>query len=159
MIRPEPLSAAAFAPFGQVIAAEGAPDKWINRGRCGRFHDRAALDIDGGAVGISLFASELTPLPLMLDLMERHPLGSQAFLPMSEGRFLVIVAPDQAGRPGTPRAFLAGPGQGVNIARNIWHGVLCPIEGNGQYTVIDYTGPGANLQEVTLDPPLHIAAP
>lgn len=156
MIRPEPLCAPEFAPFGEVIEVNGEPDKIINRGRCGRFHDLARLDIDKDAVGISLFASDLVELPMALDLMERHPLGSQAFLPMSESRFLVIVAPDEGGRPGPIRAFLAAPGQGVNIARNTWHAVLCPLDGSGLYAVIDYTGTDANLEEATLDPPVQI---
>lgn len=140
-----PLTAAAFAPFGDVIEAGGDPSWLINEGRCGRFHDRARLDIADGRAGISLFVSELVALPYRLDMMERHPLGAQAFLPAGDARTLVVVAPDAAGEPGPPQAFLAGPGVGFNILRNVWHGVLAPLSG-GRYFVVDYTGEAANLE-------------
>ena len=147
-IRIEPLTAEAFAPFGEVLDTAGEPDKLINQGLCGRFHDRATLDFtEEGRAGISLFKAELRALPYTLDLMERHPLGSQAFLPMSMDAFLVIVAPDDAGKPGEPRAFRTAPGQGINFHRNTWHGVLTPLSGSGLFAVVDRIGGGENLQE------------
>ena len=146
-----PLTAEAFAPFGEVLEATGAADRIINQGLCGRFHDRATLDIVGGRAGISLFRSETRALPYMLEMVERHPLGSQAFLPMSHDPFLVIVAPDEGGAPGTPRAFRTVPGQGINIARNTWHGVLTPLHAPGLFAVIDRIGDGANLEEHWFD--------
>ena len=111
MIRARPLTAEAFAPFGDVLEAVGDPDKIINQGLCGRFHDRARLDFGpGGRAGISLFQAEPRTLPYRLDMVERHPDGNQAFLPLSQDPFLVIVAPDQGGVPGEPVAFrTAGP--------------------------------------------------
>lgn len=147
-----PLDAAAFASFGEVIAAEGPPDRIINAGRCGRFHDRARLDVDGRA-GISVFRSESVTLPHAFSLVERHPLGSQAFLPMTQSPFLVIVAPDEGGRPGTPVAFVSAPGQGVNIGRNVWHGVLTPLADPGLFAVVDRCAEGPNLEEYTYDQP------
>ncbi|RME17196.1 MAG: ureidoglycolate lyase [Alphaproteobacteria bacterium] len=158
-IVPEPLTAAAFAPFGDVLEAEGAPDRIINRGRCGRWHDRARLDVDGGRAGVSLFRAEPCALPLRLDLMERHPLGAQCFVPMSPDPFLVVVAPDEGGTPGRPRAFLTRPGQAVNYHRGTWHGVLTPLAAPGLFAVVDRIGPGENLEEAALDPPWEIAAP
>ncbi|MGA0714194.1 MAG: ureidoglycolate lyase [Gemmobacter sp.] len=153
-IAPEPLEPAAFAPFGDVLEAEGAPDRIINAGLCGRFHDRARLDFGpSGRAGISIFRAELRRLPLTLDLLERHPEGSQAFVPMSADGFLVVVAPDAGGQPGRPRAFLTRPGQGVNVLRNTWHGVLTPLAGSGLFAVIDRIGPGANLEEHHLADP------
>lgn len=147
-VRIQPLTPEAFAPYGEVLETEGAPDKLINRGLCGRYHDRATLEFtQGGSAGISLFKAELRALPYTLDMMERHPLGSQAFLPMSMDAFLVIVAPDDAGKPGTPRAFRTAPGQGVNFYRNTWHGVLTPLSGPGLFAVVDRIGGGENLQE------------
>ena len=90
----QPLSDAAFAPFGDVLEASGAPDRIINQGLCGRWHDRARLDFGDGRAGISLFRSEPRQLPYRLDMVERHPDGSQAFVPMTGQPFLVIVAPD-----------------------------------------------------------------
>lgn len=151
-IRIQPLTAEAFAPYGEVLDASGAPDKLINQGLCGRYHDRAKLDFtQGGRAGVSLFQAELRRLPYRLEMMERHPLGSQAFLPMSMDSFLVIVAPDVGGRPGTPLAFLSAPGQGINFHRNTWHGVLTPLSGSGLFAVIDRIGEGENLEEHWFD--------
>lgn len=154
-----PLTAEAFAPFGDVLEATGAPDKIINQGLCGRFHDRAALDFADGRAGVSLFKAEPRSLPYKLEMMERHPDGSQAFLPMSEARFLVIVAPDRNGAPGAPLAFLSAPGQGVNYWRGTWHGVLTPLHAPGLFAVVDRIGGGANLEEHWLETPVSIVAP
>lgn len=153
IIATEPLTAAAFAPFGDVLDATGRPDKLINQDMCGRYHDLARLDFDGGRVGISLFLSEKRAFPYRLEMVERHPLGSQAFLPMSLAPFLVIVCPDDNERPGAPRAFLTSPGQGINLHRGTWHGVLTPLEEPGLFGVIDRIGPGANLEEVWFEEP------
>ncbi|PUB10153.1 ureidoglycolate lyase [Yoonia sediminilitoris] len=142
-----PLTAQAFAPFGDVLDVSGPPDKIINQGLCGRYHDRAKIDVTDGKAGISLFKAEPRNLPLQLDMMERHPQGSQAFLPMSMDAFLVVVAPDADGAPGQPHAFLTTPGQGVNYHRGTWHGVLTPLHAPGLFAVVDRIGVGANLQE------------
>jgi ureidoglycolate lyase len=154
----EPLSRAAFAPFGDVLGTDGAPDRMINQGLCGRFHDRARLDFADGRAGISLFQAEPRSLPLMLDLVERHPLGSQAFVPMSLDPFLVIVAPDETGQPGRPRAFLTAAGQGINFHRGTWHGVLTPLSEPGLFAVIDRIGEGANLEEHRFETPYRVVA-
>lgn len=143
----QPLSAVAFAAFGDVLEARGTPDKVINQGLCGRHHDLAGLDFSDGQAGISVFNAQARTLPVTLEMMERHPDGSQAFLPMHQTPYLVVVAPDEDGTPGTPLAFLAEAGQGVNYHRNIWHGVLCPLHDPGLFAVVDRIGPGANLEE------------
>ena len=155
-IRTEPLTAATFAPFGEVLEAAGAPDRIINRGLCGRWHDRAVLDFADGRAGISVFLAAPRPLPYLLDLLERHPDGSQAFLPMHAHPFLVTVAPDAGGRPGTPRAFVTAPGQGINLHRGTWHGVLTPLHAPGLFAVVDRIGPGPNLEEHPIDPPWSV---
>ena len=157
-IRAEPLTPEAFAGFGDVIRLRSAPDRLINGGLCGRHHDLARLDILEGRAGISLFDAAPRALPYRLDLMERHPLGSQAFLPMSLTSFLVTVAEDEGGAPGRPRAFLTAPGEGVNIGRGVWHGVLTPLEAPGLFAVVDRIGEGANLEETRIDPPWEIMA-
>nr|WP_306264757.1 ureidoglycolate lyase [Pararhizobium sp. IMCC3301] len=143
------LTRAAFAPFGDVLEASGTADKIINQGLCGRFHDLATLDFcgDTARAGISLFRSKARTLPYRLEMMERHPLGSQAFIAMSAEPFLSIVAADENGRPGTPLAFITAPGQGVNYYRNIWHGVLTPLAEPGLFAVVDRIGEGENLEE------------
>jgi len=147
VIQTQPLTAEAFAPFGDVLEITGPPDVIINQGKCGRYHDKAHLDYPGGRLGVSLFNSEPRALPYQLDMMERHPLGCQSFIPMTQNGFLVIVAPDDEGKPGTPSAFLTTPGQAVNYHRNVWHGVLTPLQAPGLFAVIDRIGEGDNLQE------------
>lgn len=148
-----PLTPAAFAPFGEVLEAVGEPDRIINQGLCGRFHDLATLDFEEGRAGISLFRAEARSLPCRLEMVERHPLGSQAFIPMSPDPFLAVVASDEGGTPGRPHAFRTAPGQGINFHRNTWHGVLTPLAPPGLFAVIDRIGPGDNLEEHWFETP------
>ena len=154
-----PMDAAAFAPFGDVIDTGGEPDKIINLGLCGRYHDRARLDFGEGRAGLSLFKAEPRNLPLALEMVERHPEGSQAFVPMSLDPFLVIVAPDENGSPGVPLAFETAPGQAINLHRGTWHGVLTPLFAPGLFAVIDRIGEGANLEEYWFDEPHTVTRP
>ncbi len=157
MIRTTPLTVDAFAPFGDVLDTADAPDRLINAGLCGRWHDRARIDFGpDGRAGLSLFNATPRSLPYVLDLLERHPDGSQAFVPMTQHPFLVIVAEDQGGVPAHIRAFLTAPGQGINILRNTWHGVLTPLAEPGLFAVIDRIGPTPNLQEHRLPSPFTI---
>lgn len=146
-----PLIASEFEPFGDVLQVQPSPTVMINQGNCARYSDVAKLDFSDGRAGISIFHAHPYRSPLTLSMMERHPLGSQAFIPMSRDPFLVIVAPDEEGRPGKPRVFMTDGLQGVNYHRNVWHGVLTPIEGNGLFTVIDRIGQGSNLEEHWLE--------
>ena len=155
-ITAQPLTAAAFAPFGDVLEAAGDPDKIINQGFCGRYHDRALMDMSDGRAGVSLFQAKPRALPYQLEMVERHPDGTQCFVPMSLDPFLVVVAPDQDGTPGTPLAFLTSPGQAVNYHRGTWHGVLTPLRPPGLFAVIDRIGPGTNLEEFWFNTPFII---
>ena len=159
----EPLTADRFAPFGDILEASGAPSKIINQGFCGRHHDLAGLDFqasgdDAGRAGISLFDAQPRSLPYCLEMVERHPLGSQAFLPMSMNGFLVIVAPDEEGKPGEPLAFETVPGQGINFHRNVWHGVLTPLKAPGLFAVVDRIGEANNLEEYWFEDPYWVVA-
>lgn len=156
VIRIQPISAEGFAPFGELIDVSGDPDKIINQGMCGRYHDRATLDFAEGRAGISLFNATPRDLPYRLDLVERHPDGSQAFIPMSEHPFLVIVAPDEGGKPGVPLAFETKPGQAINFHRGTWHGVLTPLHAPGLFAVVDRIGEGANLEEYSFGVPYTV---
>lgn len=151
----EPLTAAAFAPFGQVIETSGAQHYPINNGMTERYHDLARVELGGVHPRplISIFHGQPYALPLTLKLVERHPLGSQAFYPLSANPWLVIVAEDDAGTPTRPRAFAPAPGQGINIAMNTWHGVLTPLEAASDFLVIDRGGEGNNLEEHHFDEP------
>ncbi|WP_435137148.1 ureidoglycolate lyase [Pseudopelagicola sp. nBUS_19] len=141
------LTAAAFAPFGDVLEASGEPDKIINAGMCGRYHDRAKLDFINGRASINLFNATPRSLPYSFNLIERHPDGSQAFVPMSEHPFIVIVAPNEGAIPGEPQAFVTKPGQAINFHRGTWHGVLTPLQEPGLFAVVDRVGPSSNLEE------------
>ena len=153
-----PLTAEAFAPFGDVLACDGDPDTIINQGKCGRWHDRARLDFGDGRAGISLFRAQKRTLPYTLDLMERHPLSSQAFVPMTQTSFLVCVASDEGGKPGGIHAFLTAPGQAINLHRNVWHGVLTPLTDPGLFAVIDRIGTEPNLEEHWVAEPVTVIA-
>lgn len=164
MIRPRvpvlPLTAEAFAPFGDVIEAAGPPSFAFNGGMADRFHDLARTDVvgEGGRIGVSIGRARPYALPLTLRLVERHPLGSQAFVPLGRDPFLVVVALHEGGAPGAPQAFLTAPGQGVNYLRGVWHGVLTPLDRAADFLIVDRIGPGPNLEEHVYDPPWLIGA-
>jgi ureidoglycolate lyase len=145
----KPLTREAFAPFGQVIEQQGAHQLLINAGKCTRYHDLAYIETTGEKARpmISLLRGEPYPLPLELAMVERHPLGSQAFIPLGNASFLVVVAHETADGPADPIAFRTAPGQGVNIGRNVWHGILTPLEAVSDFAVIDRGGEGVNLEE------------
>ena len=151
-IKTEPLTPQTFAPFGDVLEAAG-DCRLINEGLCLRHHDRALIDIGpevGGDArpGISIFSAVARKLPYKLNLIERHPDGSQAFLPMTQHPFLVIVAD---GPEFTPRAFLTNGAQGINLHRGTWHGVLTPLTDPGLFAVVDRIGTTTNLEEHRYD--------
>lgn len=150
-LKAEVLTAKALAPYGDLMEASGTPDKVINQGKCIRYHDRALLDFSDGKAGISIFKGEKETLPMPLQLVERHPMGSQAFVPMSADSFLVVVARDENGIPQDPKAFLTKPGQAINFHRGTWHGVLAPLSEPGLFAVIDRIGEGTNLEEHWFD--------
>ena len=154
-IKAVPITPEAFAQFGDVLDTRGLSPKTINAGKCKRFHNLAGVDVLDGQVGISMFRAELRSLPYSVDLLERHPLGSQAFIPCSPDSFLVIVAQnsggDAGGSPVGVRAFITEAHQGINLHRNVWHGVLTPLAGSGVFAVIDYIGEQDNLVEFVLD--------
>ncbi len=152
ILKAAPLTADAFHPFGDDLEARG-DFRLINGGLCRRHHDRARLDFGDARGGISVFKAEARRLPYAFDLVERHPDGSQAFLPMSEHPFLVIVAPDEGGVPGAPQAFLTDGAQGINLLRGTWHGVLTPLSAPGLFAVVDRIGTTPNLEEYRFQKP------
>lgn len=147
IIKPSAITKEAFGPFGEILEARGEPDKIINQGLCGRYHDLASLDFSDGRAGVSIFMAAPRSLPHKLDMVERHPLGSQTFIPMHQWGFLVIVAEDAGGVPRMPRAFITSPGQGISLRRGVWHGVLTPLHEPGLFAVVDRIGDGDNLEE------------
>lgn len=153
LLRAVPLTADAFRPFGEVIEPDNASEiRLINKGTTTRFHDIAPVDVssEGGRPLISIFRGKPFTLPVTIAMLERHPLGSQAFVPLSHRPYLVVVARDENGRPGAPLAFLAANGQGVSYARDAWHHPLIALGDVSDFLVVDRGGPGDNLQEFDL---------
>ncbi|HEX8623543.1 MAG TPA: ureidoglycolate lyase [Allosphingosinicella sp.] len=148
---PEPLTAEAFAPFGSVIEASDAATRLdINQGHAVRYDALAEVDVaeGGGVAVISLFRAR--PLAeLVLRGFERHPLGSQTFMPLSSRPYLVAVAPAGPFDPAEIRLFRAEPHQGVHYRKGVWHHFLLVLE-ESDYLVIDRAGPGDNCEEVQL---------
>jgi len=151
LLRPVPLTSEAFRPFGDVIAMEGSAHYTINQGFTERFNDLCFVDVgtEGGATNVSLFLGQPRPAPVEIKLMERHPLGAQAFIPLQDRPWLVLVAGDVHDHS-SYRAFTATGRQGVNYARNVWHHPLLVLDADSRFLIIDRKGPGNNLEEVWL---------
>lgn len=156
-----PLEREAFRPFGDVIEADPSTMRLINGGNTERYHALGEADVtgEGARVVINLFRGKPRRFPHAVSMMERHPLGSQSFSPLSDKPFLVVVALDEGGKPGRPHAFLAGPGQGVNYHRNVWHHPLMTLGETSDFLVVDRDGPGVNLEEYFFEQPFLIAEP
>jgi len=148
-----PLTREDFAPFGDVIESEGRAYHPINAGSAQRFDDLASVEVTaaGGRPQISLCRAEPVTLPLRLRLMERHPLSSQAFIPLSATPFLIVVAP--AGERlelGRLRAFRSNGRQGINYRPGTWHHPLLALEGVSDFLIVDRDGEGANCDEIPI---------
>jgi len=151
-LTPEPLTAEAFAPFGSVIEASDEAAKLdINQGHAIRYDRLAEIDVaDGGGTGvISLFRAR--PLAeLVLKQFERHPLGSQSFIPLGGRPYLVAVAPAGDFDPAKVRLFRAEGRQGVHYRKGVWHHFLLVLHDETDFLVVDRGGPGDNCEEVDL---------
>jgi len=153
----EPLTAEAFAPFGDVIQRKGVSPEIINYGQTQKFADLARIDTgeEGGETTVHLYRSQAVALPFLIERMERHPLGSQAFMPLHQQPFPVIVAP-----PGDDpdirsiRGFISNGEQGINLHKGVWHHYQVSLAGTCDYLVIDRKGPHNNCQEWVFDRPL-----
>lgn len=149
-LKVEPLTIDAFKPFGDVISSDGHDFFMINNGSTRRYHRLAEVETgDEGASIISIFQARTLPMPLRIQMVERHPLGSQAFIPMRGNRFLVVVAP--AGDnpdPAELRAFITDGRQGVNYHRGVWHHPVLALVDHDEFLVVDRAGPGNNCDEV-----------
>ena len=156
------LTASAFAPFGQVLCCEGARHYPINQGTTERYDDLAHIDAGpGGRVIVSIFRGQPRAFPLRIAMMERHPLGSQAFMPLQRTPYLVVVAePGSAPAvPGRLHAFVARGDQGVNYAAGVWHHPLIALDEVSDFLVIDRRGAGHNCDEAELAEPWFLDHP
>ena len=148
----KPLTKEAFSEFGDVIEKTGSESFLINNGNCRRHHSLTQADVTGANAQVIISIFEGTPyaLPHTVDLVERHPLGSQAFYPLGPQDWLVIACSDENGTPVNPQAFLASGQQGINLRRGVWHGVLTPLYKPSDFLVVDRGGEGNNLEEYQL---------
>ncbi len=155
-----PLNKKDFSEFGDVIEREGAKKLEFNDGAAFRLHDIGTVQAledpksktEGRAI-ISYASSIHKELPMELHKVERHPLGSQAFIPTSDTPFLIVVAKDLNGKPDRPQAFISNGKQGINYRPNTWHGVLTPLYKKSEFLVIDREGQGDNCEEYMYDAP------
>ena len=156
-----PLTRVAFAPFGTVIEADPAAMRLINGGTTERYHALAEAEATGedARVIVNIFRGSPRAFPYRVDMMERHPFGSQSFSPIDDRSWLVVVSEDEGGRPGRPQVFRAGGRQGVNYRRNVWHHPLIAVGAVSDFLVVDRLGGGVNLEEHFFDRPYLIEGP
>ena len=148
-LRVDPLTPEAFEPFGQVLQTRGARSFPINQGTTTRFDGLAVAETGAnGRAAISIFRGTPRPHPIAITMLERHPLGSQAFFPLGDLPWLVVVAdrPD----PSALRCFRATGTQGVQYATGVWHHPLLVLADQQDFLVVDRAGPGENLEEADL---------
>lgn len=159
-LRIERLTRAAFAPFGEVIELEGARQIPINLGTTMRYHDLVRVDVAdaGGRPLVNLFRGQPRVLPFEVTMLERHPLGSQAFLPLTDKPYLVVVAPAGALLPEAVKAFVTCGWQGVNYQKGVWHHPLIALDEISDFIVVDRGGNGDNCDEQALPVSLWLTA-
>ncbi|MED5533697.1 MAG: ureidoglycolate lyase [Pseudomonadota bacterium] len=152
-LMPQPLTAQAFAAFGDVIEARSDTVININQGTSQRFHDLARVDVASGEGHplVNIFRASPYPEPLTLSMMEKHPRGSQLFMPLQQHAYLVAVAQasDQVSA-GDITVFSASGDQGVNFQPGTWHHPLLVLV-QQDFLVVDRGGKGDNLVEQDLD--------
>lgn len=147
------LDALSFAPFGDVIeVSEQGQHYSINEGHTERYHDLAKIDTgqQQGRTLVNIFRSKPLPMPIVLKVMERHPLSSQAFMPLGQQPYLVVVAPPGEFNESAVRVFLAQPGQGVNYHPGTWHHYCLALHQISDFLVVDRGGEGKNCDLVQL---------
>ena len=146
-IIPKPITKENFSKFGDMITTDDLKPIEINNGYAKRFDGIANLNTskDNGVSTISIFSALKRSFPMKIDMMEKHPLGSQAFIPMKETTFLVLVAP-QSDKPNLNKieCFVIPPGIGINYKPGTWHFPLISTE-DMNFLVVDRKGCGENL--------------
>ena len=152
-IKPQLITKKNFSKFGDMITTDDIKPLEINNGYAKRFDGIANLDTskDNGETTICIFSALKRSFPMKIDMMEKHPLGSQAFVPMKETTFLVFVAPKGV-KPNLNEieAFIVPPGIGVNYNPGTWHFPLISTE-DMNFLVVDRKGSGDNLVIENLD--------
>lgn len=162
-LQPVPISEERFAPFGDVIAASAQSRQPMNDARFERFDDLASVDVgdNTGSAAISIArCRQATRLPYLFDLVERHPLGSQAFVPRSHFCFIVVVGPaGESIQADDLQAFVTNGSQGVNYHKGVWHMPLIAFEAGQEFIVVDRAPGEPNCEEFVLGEPVSLQAP
>jgi len=147
IIKPIEITRKNFAAYGDLISSDNIKPIDINAGYAKRFDNLANINTsrDGGKTIVSIFSTLKRTFPMKIDMMEKHPLGSQAFIPMKETNFIVLVAPP-GDKPKINKieSFVVSRGIGINYKPDIWHFPLISTE-NINFLVIDRKGTGDNL--------------
>lgn len=158
-LKAEPLTRETFAAFGEVLQSAGATQFPINAGTTIRYHDLARIEAHGNEARVlfSLFEGQAWHAPVQIHLLERHPLGSQAFFPLDGASMLIVVAAPGELDERTIRAFISDGDQGINYAPGVWHHPLLCLRRTGRFVVIDRAGSGQNQDERTLARPRQIS--
>lgn len=159
-IIPKTLTRENFAPFGDVIeVSDKAKNFSINDGFTQRYHDLAQVDVteNNGRTLINIFRSTPLGQPVSIKMMERHPLSSQAFIPMGAQPYLVVVAPKGELDITKIEVFLASANQGVNYHKGTWHHYCLALHQVSDFIVVDRGGAGENCDVINLDGSLVIA--
>lgn len=164
IIQALPITPERFAPFGDVIAALPSHKEAMNAARFERFNDLANIDVDtsdGAHPAISIArARTASTMPYRFDLMERHPKGSQAFIPLSPFRFVVVVAPaGETVEANDLHAFVTNGSQGINYHKGVWHMPLIAFEAEQNFLIVDRAGGGRNFEEHVLGEPVTLEVP
>ena len=158
-IKPKPLTSEAFTAFGDVIEASTDANNFaINDGFTQRYHDLAKVDVNenNGHTLINIFRSTPLVQPIAIKMMERHPNGSQAFIPMGSNSYLIVVAPAGEFDVNNIEVFIANSNQGVNYHKGTWHHFCLALGSESDFLVIDRGGEGNNCDVLTLDGSLVI---
>jgi ureidoglycolate lyase len=147
IIKPIEITRKNFAVYGDLISSDNIKSIDINAGYAKRFDNLANINTsrDGGKTIVSIFSTLKRTFPMKIDMMEKHPLGSQAFIPMKETNFIVLVAPP-GDKPEISKieSFVVSRGIGINYKPDIWHFPLISTE-NMNFLVMDRKGTGDNL--------------
>jgi len=155
----KPLTQEAFAPFGDVIQKQGHYPEEINYGQTRKYAGLAQIDVadEEGTATVHIYRSRPVSLPFRVEVMEYHPLGSQAFIPLHKRPFLVVVAPPAEILDfDSIQGFFTNGEQGVNLKKGVWHHYQLSLLENCDYLVIERDGPGVSTIEQHLDKPLLI---
>ncbi len=146
-IKPKKISKKNFKKFGQMIDTNKKKYFKINNGFAKRYDNLGKIDTSSkkGKTIVSIFSAKKRRFPMKIDMMEKHPLGSQAFVPMKETSFLVFVAP-RGQKPNIKKieSFRIPKQTGINLKSGIWHFPLISTK-NMNFLVIDRKGKGKNL--------------